>query len=40
VDTLRDEESSLTGRDDSGGFFMIVLGLVGTSGAGGDLIPG
>ena len=28
------------GRDDSDDFFMIVLGLVGTSGAGGDLIPG
>jgi hypothetical protein len=27
-------------EDDSDGFFMIVFGLVGTSGAGGDLIPG
>jgi hypothetical protein len=25
ADTLRDGESSLTGRDDSDGFFMIVL---------------
>ena len=27
-------------EDDSDGFFMIVFGVVGTSGAGGDLIPG